>query len=79
MVQQKPTKETEIEKLITLGPGGLHGKASRGHRGKSRQDVGHTPLLGSMCGALWGCWAKPGLLDSNKNNRGFGKLRGGLI
>ena len=44
MVQQKTTKEIEIAKFITPGLGELHGMASRGPRGKSRQNVGHTPL-----------------------------------
>ena len=31
-----------------------------------QQNLGHFPLLGFAGGMLWGCWGKPGLVNSKQ-------------
>lgn len=33
---------------------GPHGKTRAGYRERERHNLGHMPLVGSVCGVLWG-------------------------
>ena len=86
MVQQKTTRETEIEKFIshrswrkfTACLKGPHGDVKAGCRQIMRQDLGHVPLVGSMDRVLWGSQTKAGLVNLNQQDWNVDKLREGL-
>ena len=84
-VQQKTTKEIEIEMFIThmswrkylARLEGPHEEVATGCNSK-KQDLGHMPLLGSVIGVLWGSQAKARLVNSNQKEWDFVKLHSGL-
>ena len=87
MVQQQNTRETEIEKFITLRSWrkyathleGPHGMMKAGCRQREKQDLGHTSLLESMGGVLWISWAKTGLVNSDQKEQSYDKFHRDLI
>lgn len=58
---------------------GPYRKVKAGYRQRKQQDLGLMPLLGFMCGALWGYQAKAGMVNSNQKHWDFVKLLKGLI
>lgn len=70
-----------MEELPLVGPGGStrpHGEVKAGWLQRKRQDLGHMPLLASICAALGGSQGRVGLVDSNRQDERFGKLHRGL-
>lgn len=43
-----------------------HVMLKAGYKQRERLDLGHIPLLGSVCRVLWGSHAEGGLVNSNQ-------------
>lgn len=81
LVQQLTTEKTERETFITDRSWRSTKHISWGHSGRSGQSAdetvrtwGNKSLLGSVGEELWDLWAKAGLVNSNQQDQGCGKL-----
>lgn len=73
-VQQKTSRRSEIQKLITHRSWRKRGHVAIKAQGIGRewQDLGHRPLLGFVVGVLWGSQAMSGLVKPPRV--GFGNF-----